>query len=140
MELLSSVRKWLSSASSQSYDSISEQTPDSLLARAKTQEKPEKDPSVMAPIPSQNYIPPTEVRPFSEEIAATVREQYRKFQQPKEVVKLLSELAIDPTTYIPASKGIGITAPFSWKNRCKPGVPDWGFSSIWICDFSPFPS
>lgn len=89
MELLSSVRKWLSSASSQSYDSISQQTPDSLLARAKTQEKPEKDPSVMAPIPSQNYIPPTEVRPFSEEIAATVREQYRKFQQPAEVVKLL---------------------------------------------------
>ncbi|HNI25676.1 MAG TPA: hypothetical protein PLJ29_04905, partial [Leptospiraceae bacterium] len=110
MELLSSVRKWLSSVSSQSYDSISEQTPDSLLARAKAGEKPEKDPSVMAPIPSQNYIPPTEVRPFSEEIAATVREQYRKFQQPKEVVKLLSELAIDPTTYIPASKGIGITA------------------------------
>lgn len=110
MELLSSVRKWLSSVSSQSYDSISEQTPDSLLARAKAGEKPEKDPSVMAPIPSQNYIPPTEVRPFSEEIAATVREQYRKFQQPAEVVKLLSELAIDPTTYIPASKGIGITA------------------------------
>lgn len=110
MELLSSVRKWLSSASSQSYDSISQQTPDSLLTRARTQEMPEKDPSVMAPIPSQNYIPPTEVRPFSEEITSAVREQYRKFQQPKEVVKLLSELAIDPTTYIPASKGIGITA------------------------------
>ena len=110
MELLSSVRKWLSSASSQSYYSISQQTPDSLLSRARTQEMSEKDPSVMAPIPSQNYIPPTEVRPFSEEIAATVKEQYRKFQQPKEVVKLLSELAIDPTTYIPASKGIGITA------------------------------
>ena len=110
MELLSSVRKWLSSASSQSYDSISQQTPDSLLTRAKAGEKSEKDPSVMAPIPSQNYIPITEVRPFSEEIAATVREQYRKFQQPAEVVKLLSELAIDPTTYIPASKGIGITA------------------------------
>lgn len=110
MELLSSVRKWLSSASSQSYDSISQQTPDSLLVRARTQEMPERDPSVMAPIPSQNYIPPTEVRPFSEEIAATVKEQYRKFQQPAEVVKLLSELAIDPTTYIPASKGIGITA------------------------------
>ena len=88
MELLSSVRKWLSSVSSQSYDSISEQTPDSLLARARVQEKPEKDPSVMAPIPSQNYIPPTEVRPFSEEVAATVKEQYRKFQQPAEVVKL----------------------------------------------------
>ena len=109
MELLSSVRKWLSSASSFSYETA-QQTPDSLLSRARTQEKPEKDPSVMAPIPSQNYIPPAEVRPFSEEIAATVREQYRKFQQPKEVVKLLSELAIDPTTYIPASKGIGITA------------------------------
>jgi len=110
MELLSSVRKWLSSVSSQSYDSISEQTPDSLLARAKAGEKPEKDPSVMASIPSQNYIPPAEVRPFSEEITSAVKEQYRKFQQPAEVVKLLSELAIDPTTYIPASKGIGITA------------------------------
>jgi len=110
MELLSSVRKWLSSASSQSYDSISQQTPDSLLVRARTLETPEKDPSVMAPIPSQNYIPPTEVRPFSEEITSAVKEQYRKFQQPAEVVRFLSELAIDPTTYIPASKGIGITA------------------------------
>ena len=109
MELLSSVRKWLSQANSFSYETA-QQTPDSLLARAKAGEKPEKDPSVMASIPSQDYIPPTEVRPFSEEITSAVREQYRKFQQPKEVVKLLSELAIDPTTYIPASKGIGITA------------------------------
>lgn len=109
MELLSSVRKWLSQANSFSYETA-QQTPDSLLARAKAGEKPEKDPSVMAPIPSQNYIPPTEVRPFSEEIAATVKEQYRKFQQPAEVVRFLSELAIDPTNYIPASKGIGITA------------------------------
>jgi len=111
MELLSSVRKWLSQANSFSYETA-QQTPASLLAlaRAKAGEKPEKDPSVMAPIPSQDYIPPTEVRPFSEEITSAVREQYRKFQQPKEVVKLLSELAIDPTNYIPASKGIGITA------------------------------
>lgn len=64
----------------------------------------------MAPIPSKEYVPPTPVRPFSEEISAAVREQYQKFQQPKEVVRFLSELAIDPTTYIPASKGIGITA------------------------------
>jgi len=88
MELLSSVRKWLSQANSFSYETA-QQTPASLLARAKAGEKPEKDPSVMAPIPSQNYIPPAEVRPFSEEITSAVKEQYRKFQRPKEVVKLL---------------------------------------------------
>ena len=113
MEILPTVRAWLSSATSQSYDSVSQQTPDSLLEKARKgsqeeEEEPEK--SVMAPIPSKEYIPPTPVRPFSEEISAAVREQYYKFQQPAEVVKLLSELAIDPTNYIPASKGIGITA------------------------------
>ena len=112
MEILPTVRKWLSSASSQSYDSISQQTPDSLLEKARKGSFPseEQEKSVMAPIPSKEYIPPTPVRPFSEEISAAVREQYQKFQQPKEVVRFLSELAIDPTTYIPASKGIGITA------------------------------
>ena len=112
MEILPTVRKWLSSASSQSYDSISQQTPDSLLEKARkgSFHSEEQEKSVMAPIPSKEYIPPTPVRPFSEEITAAVREQYQKFQQPKEVVRFLSELAIDPTTYIPASKGIGITA------------------------------
>ncbi len=112
MEILPTVRKWLSSVSSQSYDSISQQTPDSLLEKARKGSFPpeEQEKSVMAPIPSKEYIPPTPVRPFSEEISAAVREQYQKFQQPKEVVRFLSELAIDPTTYIPASKGIGITA------------------------------
>jgi len=112
MEILPTVRKWLSSASSQSYDSVSQQTPDSLLEKARKGSFPseEQEKSVMAPIPSKEYIPPTPVRPFSEEISAAVREQYQKFQQPKEVVRFLSELAIDPTTYIPASKGIGITA------------------------------
>jgi hypothetical protein len=112
MEILPTVRKWLSSASSQSYDSISQQTPDSLLEKARKGPAPsaEQEKSVMASIPSKEYIPPTPVRPFSEEISAAVREQYQKFQQPKEVVRFLSELAIDPTTYIPASKGIGITA------------------------------
>lgn len=112
MEILPSVRKWLSSASSQSYDTA-QQTPDSLLEKARKGSFPSDSPeekSVMAPIPSKEYIPPTPVRPFSEEISAAVREQYQKFQQPKEVVRFLSELAIDPTTYIPASKGIGITA------------------------------
>ena len=112
MEILPTVRKWLSSASSQSYDSVSQQTPDSLLEKARKGSAPSapQEKSVMAPIPSKEYIPPTPVRPFSEEITAAVREQYQKFQQPKEVVRFLSELAIDPTTYIPASKGIGITA------------------------------
>lgn len=112
MEILPTVRKWLSSASSQSYDSISQQTPDSLLEKARkgSFHSEEQEKSVMAPIPSKEYIPPTPVRPFSEEITAAVREQYQKFQQPKEVVRFLSELVIDPTTYIPASKGIGITA------------------------------
>jgi hypothetical protein len=113
MEILPTVRKWLSSVSSQSYDSVSQQTPDSLLEKARKGSFPSDSPeekSVMAPIPSKEYIPPTPVRPFSEEISAAVREQYQKFQQPKEVVRFLSELAIDPTTYIPASKGIGITA------------------------------
>jgi hypothetical protein len=112
MEILPTVRKWLSSVSSQSYDSVSQQTPDSLLEKARKGSFPsaEQEKSVMASIPSKEYIPPTPVRPFSEEISAAVREQYQKFQQPKEVVRFLSELAIDPTTYIPASKGIGITA------------------------------
>jgi hypothetical protein len=35
MEILPTVRKWLSSASSQSYDSVSQQTPDSLLEKAR---------------------------------------------------------------------------------------------------------
>lgn len=113
MEILPTVRKWLSSVSSQSYDSVSQQTPDSLLEKARKGSFPSDSPeekSVMASIPSKEYVPPTPVRPFSEEISAAVREQYQKFQQPKEVVRFLSELAIDPTTYIPASKGIGITA------------------------------
>ncbi len=112
MEILPTVRAWLSSASSQPYDSVSQQTPDALLEKARKGSFPsvEPDKSVMAPIPSKEYIPPTPVRPFSEEITAAVREQYQKFQQPKEVVRFLSELVIDPTTYIPASKGIGITA------------------------------
>lgn len=112
MEILPTVRAWLSSASSQSYDSVSQQTPDALLEKARKGSVPsaEQEKSVMAPIPSREYIPPTPVRPFSEEITAAVREQYQKFQQPKEVVRFLSELVIDPTTYIPASKGIGITA------------------------------
>ena len=113
MEILPTVRKWLSSVSSQSYDSVSQQTPDSLLEKARKGSFPSDSPeekSVMAPIPSKEYIPPTPVRPFSEEISAAVREQYQKFQQPKEVVRFLSELAIDPIMYIPASKGIGITA------------------------------
>ena len=112
MEILPSVRKWLAQANSFSYDTA-QQTPDSLLENARKGSFPSDSPeekSVMAPIPSQEYIPPTPVRPFSEEISAAVREQYQKFQQPKEVVRFLSELAIDPTTYIPASKGIGITA------------------------------
>ena len=80
MEILPTVRAWLFSASSQSYDSVSQQTPDSLLEKARkgsaSPVEPEK--SVMAPIPSQEYIPPTPVRPFSEEISAAVREQRRK--------------------------------------------------------------
>ncbi len=78
MEILPTVRAWLSSASSQPYDSVSQQTPDALLEKARKGSFPsvEPDKSVMAPIPSKEYIPPTPVRPFSEEISAAVREQY----------------------------------------------------------------
>lgn len=99
-----SVLNWLKN--SISYDSVQEG--DVLKKYKAPAQENGTEKSVMAEMPSKSFSPTEKVRPFSEEFADTVKETVQKYSQPKEVVRFLSEMAIDPINYIPAAKGIGI--------------------------------
>lgn len=87
-------------------NSISYPAEGDILKKYKAPSETSVDKSVMAEMPSKSFSPQEKVRPFSEEFADTVKETVQKYSQPKEVVKFLSEMAIDPTNYIPAAKGL----------------------------------
>ena len=86
----------------------------------------EQEKSVIAPIPSKRLFHRRRFRPSQKNNRGSAR-AISEIPAAERVVRFLSELVIDPTTYIPASKG-GITAAglgiltglLSWNNCSFP--------------------